>query len=60
MSNFSQTNYITSWLNDCSRKYQANGLEDRESIDLLDVLKEWTITNGTPKTVMRDNAVAHI
>jgi putative transposase len=48
-------NYIISCIDDCSRKVASKWSERKRSIDVLDLLEEWIITNGKPKKVMHDN-----
>src|SRR4249919_1226173 len=55
LSNSSQRNYIISCLDDCSRKVVSRWSERKRSVDVLDVLEDWIINNGKPKTVMHDN-----
>ncbi|MGB8934252.1 MAG: DDE-type integrase/transposase/recombinase, partial [Candidatus Nitrosopolaris sp.] len=42
-------------IDDCSRKVTSKCSERKRSIDVLDVLEEWIMTNGKPKRIMRDN-----
>ena len=55
LSNSSDRNYIISCLDDCSRKVVSRWSERKRSTDVLDVLEDWIINNGKPKTVMHDN-----
>lgn len=55
LSKSSDKNYIISCLDDCSRKVVSRWSERKRSIDVLDVLEDWIINNGKPKTVMHDN-----
>jgi transposase InsO family protein len=48
-------NYFISCLDDCSRKVVSRWSERKRSIDVLDVLEDWIMVNGKPKTVMHDN-----
>jgi len=36
-------------------RYQVNGLREKSSIDILDVLEDYIIENGQPQKVMHDN-----
>jgi putative transposase len=51
----SQRNYIISCLDDCSRKVTSKWSERKRSIDVLDVIEDWIMTNGKPKRIMHDN-----
>jgi transposase InsO family protein len=51
----SARNYIISCIDDCSRKVASKCSERKRSIDVLDVLEEWIMTNGKPKKIMHDN-----
>jgi putative transposase len=53
--NSSAKNYFISCLDDCFRKVASKWSERKRSIDVLDVLEDWIINNGKPKTVMHDN-----
>ncbi|MGB0026262.1 MAG: DDE-type integrase/transposase/recombinase, partial [Nitrososphaeraceae archaeon] len=53
--NSSQRNYISSCLDDCSRKVASKWSERKRSVDVLNVLEEWIILNGKPKKIMHDN-----
>jgi len=56
LSNSSTKNYIISCIDDCTRKKAASRWTERKrSKDVLEVLEEWTRTNGKPKKVMHDN-----
>jgi transposase InsO family protein len=55
LSNSSRRNYIISCLDDCSRKVASIWSERKRSVDVLDVLEDWIITNGKPKKIMHDN-----
>ena len=55
LSNSDVRNYIISCLDDCSRKVASRWSERKRSIDVLNVLEDWIINNGRPKTVMHDN-----
>ena len=55
LSNSSERNYIISCLDDCSRKVASRWSERKRSVDVLDVLEDWTMVNGKPKKVMHDN-----
>ena len=53
--------YFVSCLDDCSRKVAASKWSERKrSIDTLDVLEDWIINNGKPKTVMHDNGIVYV
>ena len=53
--NSSQRNYIISCLDDCSRKVASKWSERKRSVDVLNVLEDWIMTNGKPKKIMHDN-----
>jgi transposase InsO family protein len=53
--NSNAKNYFISCLDDCSRKVASKWSERKRAIDVLDVLEEWIINNGKPKTVMHNN-----
>ena len=36
-------------------RYQVNGLREKSSIDVLDVLEDYIIENGQPQKLMHDN-----
>jgi putative transposase len=55
LSNSGAKNYFISCLDDCSRKVASRWSERKRSIDVLNVLEDWIIVNGKPKTVMHDN-----
>jgi hypothetical protein len=55
ISNSSQTNYIISYLDDCSRKVASRWSERKRSVDVLNVLEDWIMTNGKPKMITHDN-----
>ena len=55
LSNSGTKNYFISCLDDCSRKVTSRWSERKRSIDVLNVLEDWIIVNGKPKTVMHDN-----
>ena len=55
LSNSSERNYIISCLDDCSRKTASRWSDRKRSVDVLNVLEDWIINNGRPKTVMHDN-----
>src|SRR5919106_1462533 len=55
LSNSDVRNYIISCLDDCSRKVASRWSERKRSVDVLNVLEDWIINNGRPKTVMHDN-----
>jgi transposase len=46
LSNSSEMNYIISCLDDCSRKVASRWSERKRSIDVLNVLEDWIMTNG--------------
>jgi putative transposase len=48
-------NYIISCIDDCSRKVVSVWSERKRSIDVLNVLEKWIMTNGKSKKVMHDN-----
>ena len=50
LSNSSQRNYyIISCLDDCSRKVASKWSERKRSVDVLNVLEDWIMTNGKPE-----------
>lgn len=53
--NSSAKNYFISCIDDCSRKVASKWTERKRSVDVLDVLEDWIMNNGKPKTVMHDN-----
>lgn len=53
--NSSAKNYFISCLDDCSRKVASKWTERKRSVDVLNVIEDWIINNGKPKTVMHDN-----
>jgi transposase InsO family protein len=55
LSNSSERNYIISCLDDCSRKVASRWSERKRSVDVLNVLEDWIMTNGKPDKVMHDN-----
>ena len=55
LSNSSQRNYIISCLDDCSRKVASRWSERKRSVDVLNVIEDWIMTNGKPKKIMHDN-----
>ncbi len=55
LSNSSERNYIISCLDDCSRKVASRWSERKRSTDVLNVLEDWIMNNGRPKSVMHDN-----
>ena len=55
LSNSSERNYIISCLDDCSRKVTSRWSERKRSVDVLDVLEDWIMNNGRPKSVMHGN-----
>jgi putative transposase len=55
LSNSDVRNYIISCLDDCSRKVASRWSERKRAVDVLDVLENWIMNNGKPKTVMHDN-----
>lgn len=56
LSNSSERNYIISCLDDCSRKVASRWSDRKRSVDVLNVLEDWIMTNGgKPKVVMHDN-----
>ncbi|MGD9534396.1 MAG: DDE-type integrase/transposase/recombinase [Candidatus Nitrosocosmicus sp.] len=48
-------NYFISCIDDCSRKVASKWTEKKRSVDVIDVLEDWILNNGKPKTVMHDN-----
>ena len=52
LSSSSQRNYIITCLDDCSRKVASRWSERKRSVDVLNVLEDWIMTNGKPKTVI--------
>jgi putative transposase len=48
-------NYIISCIDDCSRKVTSVWSERKRSIDVLNILEKWIMTNGKPKMIMHDN-----
>jgi len=55
LSNSREKNYIISCLDDCSRKVASMWSERKRSVDVLNVLEDWIMVNGRPKTAMHDN-----
>jgi transposase InsO family protein len=55
LSNSSQRNYIISCLDDCSRKVTSRWSERKRSVDVLNVLEDWIMTNGKPRKIIHDN-----
>jgi len=55
LSNSSQRNYIISCLDDCSRIVGSRWSERKRSVDVLNVLEDWIMTNGKPRKIMHDN-----
>jgi putative transposase len=55
LSNSDSKNYIISCLDDCSRKVASRWSERKRSVDVLNVLEDWIMVNGKPRTVMHDN-----
>jgi transposase InsO family protein len=55
LSNSNQKNYISSCLDDCSRKIASKWSERNRSIDVLNVLEDWIIIDGKPRGLMQDN-----
>jgi hypothetical protein len=56
LSNSGAKNYfIISCLDDCSSKVVSRWSERKRSIDVINVLEDWIMNNGKPKTVMHDN-----
>jgi transposase InsO family protein len=58
LSNSSAKNYFISCLvDDCSRKVVSKWSERKRSADIINVLEDWIMVNGKPKTetVMHDN-----
>lgn len=47
LSNSSAKNYFISCLDDCSRKVASKWTERKRSVDVLDVLEDWIMVNGT-------------
>jgi hypothetical protein len=46
LSDSSQKNYIITCLDDCSRKAASSWSERKRSVDVLNVLEDWIMTNG--------------
>ena len=55
LSNSSERNYITSCLDDCSRKVASRWSKRKRSVDVLNVIEDWIMVNGKPDRVMHDN-----
>ncbi|HEY7572168.1 MAG TPA: integrase core domain-containing protein [Nitrososphaeraceae archaeon] len=55
MNNSSQRNYIISCLADCSRKIASRSSERKWSVDVLNVLEDWIITDGNPRKILQDS-----
>ena len=55
LSNSGSKNYMISCLDDCSRKVASRWSESKRSVDVLNVLEDWIMVNGKPRTVMHDN-----
>jgi putative transposase len=55
LSNSSQSNYIISCLDDCSRKVASRWSERKRSVDVLNVLEDWIMIDGKPMKIMHDN-----
>jgi hypothetical protein len=53
LSNFDVRNYFISCLEDYS-KVAIRWSERKRSVDILNVLEDWIMNNGKPKTVMHD------
>ena len=53
--NSSQRNYIISCLDDCSRRVASKWSERKRSVDVLNVLEDWIMTNGKPRKIIHDN-----
>ena len=60
LSNSGAKNYFISCLDDCSRKVASRWSERKRSIDVINVLEDWIMNNGKPKTVMHDNGIVYI
>jgi putative transposase len=55
LSNSSQSNYIISCLDDCSRKVASRWSERKMTVDVLNVLEDWIMIDGKPMKIMHDN-----
>jgi putative transposase len=55
LSNSSERNYIINCLDDCFRKVVSRWSERKRSVDVLNVLEDWIMTNDKPERVMHDN-----
>ena len=55
ISNSSQRNYIITCLDDCSRKVTSRWSERKRSVDVVNVLEDWLMTNGKRSKIMHDN-----
>jgi putative transposase len=55
LSNSSQSNYIISCLDDCSRKVASRWSERKRSVDVLNVLEDWITIDGKPMKITHDN-----
>jgi putative transposase len=55
LSNSGSKNYMISCLDDCTRKVASRWSERKRSVDVLNVLEDWIMVNGMPRTVMHDN-----
>ena len=55
LSNSSERNYIINCLDDSFRKVVSRWSERKRSVDVLNVLEDWIMTNDTPRKIMHDN-----
>ena len=55
LSNSSERNYIINCLDDCFKKSSYRWSERKRSVDVLNVLEDWIMTNDKPERVMHDN-----
>ena len=55
LSNSSERNYIINCLDDCFRKVVSRWSERKRSVDVLNVLEDWIMTNDKPRKIMHDN-----
>jgi transposase InsO family protein len=56
LENCAQKNYFISCEDDCSTRKVTSIWSDRKrSVDILDVLEDYTVENGKPLKVMHDN-----
>ena len=55
LANSTQKNYCISCEDDCSRKTVSILSERKRSVDVLDVLEDYSVENGKPHKVMHNN-----